>query len=850
MPLGTLGTGAVEVCADGRFRNLTINNNRSETNRILIAPHTFLAVGVRGGGETYRRRLQLSDPALPSGHALPPDGLRFRSHYPLVDCRVHDPGAPVEVVWSAFAPVVPYDYDASALPLFYLGIQISNVSGAVQEVRALLNWQNTCGQSASTAPEGLAIIVQDTIITQADLDRMKGGSSPDHERRLSSKTGQIEVHPTTVSTSGEVSPNALVFGDLRAVDANEDGQYCIATPWSPGVQTAVRVWDPEDTADASGFWDDFVLPGGYGGGASRSQGGARCGALANQFSLEPGQTRSVEFVVSWYFPRYVVNGAPSGNFYANNHHDARAVARTGLANSRYYFAAISGWQQRLASAEYPAAFVKRLLAGCEALSTNSLHAQNGGFGLVESADDLRVNYLRDRWFWSMGLLLFYPRLELDVLDRLIQRAVGGVQDSLRISEGLEMIGEGEFVAAGAAQVEGCAQLVIMAWRNFLFTGSLSFLNRVAPGLQRVLAAVIAQDKDYDGFPDIQHEAPGLNCAFANGLNVITAGLWIVALAAGERMARRLKLHEAAVYRQALERASRSFERYFWNTEFGYYTLYPDGRTDLVAASVWERACHVGQLHPFWVADFLGLEQLFPARHVVRALKCVEEHNRKDGQLRMISWPGGEVGAVPDDPPTGRGGVPIYNALRYACCRLQREPDVAVAALLEEGAPPAEMAHARHVSELSLWYLIMAVSDVRLDLADKRLILRLNPGERGHRKQVTLFTPNGFGAVSIHLNASEVLQCRIEFRMDIPQEIAAIQIHLPGETGDVQCRLDVEDGPISTNLNQGSEGAGTRLDVFPESKLAAPAFTLQLLGSDAGGAEASSKKQWIPRWLRR
>jgi uncharacterized protein (DUF608 family) len=849
IPLGTLGTGAVEVCSDGRFRNLTINNNRTESNRIPVAPHTFLAVCARGRDVSYCRRLQIADPGLPSGHALPQDGLRFRAHYPLVDCGVHDPGSPVEVVWSAFAPVVPYDYDASALPLIYLGIQVTNTSDEAQEIAALLNWQNTCGHSASTFPEHPANIVRDTLITQADWERMRGGGVGDNERRLSSKTGQMEANQAMEVRPGDVPPNALVFGDVRSVDSNEDGQYCVATPWNASVRTAVRVWDPENPTEEAAFWNEFALPGGHSGDESPGHGVPRCGAVCNHFRVEAGQTRSVEFVVSWYCPRYVVNGVAEGNFYANNHPDARAVARIGLTNSKYYFAAISGWQQRLASADLPAAFVKRLLASCEVLSTNSLHTRNGGFGLFESARDTRVNYLRDRWFWSMGLLLFYPRLELDTLDRVIQRVIGETDRSFRISEGLEGFGGGEFVAPGAAQVEVCAHLVTMTWRNFLFSGSLSFLNRVVPGLQSVLAAIIAQDKDFDGFPDIQHETPGLDCAFASGLNVITAGLWIVALAAGERMARRQKLHEAAVYKQALDRASRSFERYFWNTEHGYYTLYPDVRTELVGESPLQTACHVGQLQPFWIADLLGLEGLFPLRHVVRALKTVETHHWKDGRLTMLSWPGGD-GDESASPWSTVGGIHAYNALRYACCKLQQEFDGPIAEILGEtdvtegGVPP------RHVSDLSLWYLIMALSDVRLDLADKRLIVRTNPRERGHKKHVTLFTPNGFGAVTIHINQSGALQCLIEFRMDIPQELTSIRVHLPAGAGEVQCRLELEDGPVPTNVNVFSEASGTRVDVFPEAKLSASAFSLQLIGSGAEEPETSSKRQWIPRWLRR
>lgn len=847
MPLGTLGTGSIEICSDGRFRNLAINNNRTESGRIAVVPHSFMAVGARGREASYVRRLQLSESGADTGRFLGADGLHFRAHYPLADCRVNDPGAPVEVVWSAFSPVVPYDYDASALPLLYLGIQITNVTEESLDVSALLNWQNTCGQRTSALPAFFAPIVRETLMTQGDLERMKGPSGGDNERRLSSKTGHIESHQAADIKPGDVMPNALVFGDVRTIDSNEDGQYCVVTPWTPGVRPALRVWDPESRIEEEAFWRDFVVPGGYDSDGIGQSGIPRCGAVCNRFRLDPGQTRSVEFAVAWYCPRYVVNGIDEGNFYTNHYSDARSVARAGLANSRYYYAAINGWQQRLTASDLPSGLARKLFSSSEVLSTNSIHTRNGAFGLFESAGDTRVNYLRDRWFWSMGLLLFFPRLELDILDRLSQRLLDDGGRLFRISEGLEGFSEGEFVAPGAAQVEVCVHLVTMTWRNFLFGGSLSFLSRLAPRIQSALATLIAQDKDFDGFPDIQHEAPELDCAFASGLNVITAGLWIVALGAGERIARRQQMAEAAIYKQALDRALRSFEHYYWNAEFGYYTLYPDPRFKLSAESALQGACHVGQLHGPWIAELLGLDSLFPARRVLRAIEAIETHNRVGEELSALSWPGG---TAPENLNWNVGGaVQVYNELRYACCKLQQQPDGEEGALVQSVTQDTR-AILRHVSELAPWYLILASPAARLDLADKRLVVRPDMRQRGQKRNYTLYTPNGFGAVSVQSNPTGPIHCQIDFRMDIPQELAAIHVLLPEGISMSQCRLDLEEGPVPLNVNTFTTGKGTRIELFPETKLSASAFSLFLLAADGDANPSTSKTQWIPRWLRR
>lgn len=842
MPLGTLGTGAVEIGGDGQFRNITINNNRGEADRIAHSPHSFLAVRAHGAGGSWVRRLQIAGgPESWRDEGVAPGGFSFRRQYPVADCRLREPDAPVEVVWSAFSPVVPYDYEASALPLFYVGVQVTNPGAEALEVSALFNWENLCGRSARRQPPEPVSIRRETLITQADLDRMKQGGPADNERRLSARTGQIDPEPVIDFRALDMPPNALVFGGGE-VDANEDGQYCLATPWSATAQTSLRIWDPEDGNEQAGFWGEFRRAGQFEGGALVERGRPGAAAACSRFRLEPGQSRSVEFVLAWYCPRQVVAGVDEGNYYVNNYPDARTVARVGLSNSRYYYAAISAWHQRIAASELGPALTRCLLAGCEVLATNTIHTRSGQFGLFESAADPRVNYLRDRWFWSMGLLLFFPRLEMETLDRISQQMLDESGRHLRISEGIGGFQGGEYVPAGAAQVEACAQLVILAWRNFVFGGSLSFLNRAAPRLQAVLAAVIAQDRDFDGFPDIQFEAPGLDCAFARGLNVITAGLWLVALAAGERIASRLKLPEAVVYRKAVERAIKNYQRYFWNNEHGYYTLYPDARHQKGEPTALQTACHVGQLQAPWMATLLGLDYLFPGEQPRRALQTIETHHFSDAGMRTLSYP---AGGGEDTPGWDvADSVQRYNFLRYTCYRLMNDPSWTVP------VPPAGESSERHVSSFSFWYLVVSALPARLDLAEKRLVIRPDLRAAGQRSTSTLYTPNGFGAVTVHVGTADVFQCQIDFRMDIPQEIARIEVLLPAALAGVQCRLELEEGPAPVQHHATALGAEVRIEIYPEGKLSVSAFQLQLAGVSGEAMKEASKTPWIPRWLRR
>ncbi|MBX3176402.1 MAG: hypothetical protein KF886_03500 [Candidatus Hydrogenedentes bacterium] len=852
VPLGGLGTGAVELCADGRFRNLTINNNRTLAARIPLARHSFLAIRASGDGRTWMRRLQTPCAGEDAPHLLPAGALKFRGQYPQADYQVEDPAAPVTAVWSAFAPVVPYDYEASALPLLVLAVQVTNRSPSPCEVSVLFNWENTCGASAIRQPDAIPPITPDTLVTQADWDQMKQGGAEDHERRLRVSSGRIDDAAPRDIRPGDVAPNALVYGGLDTIQANEDGQYCIATPWSRAYRTSLAIWDPEDAEAAGRFWRQFEADGEVSGLGAPAV--ARAGAVCNRFTLGPGESRRVTFVAAWYCPRYVVNGVDEGNYYTNNYSGARAVALAGLADSAYLHSAVSAWQQRLHGADLPPGLARRLLAACEVLSTNSLHARDGAFGLMAGPHDPRVNYLRDRWFWSFGLMLFFPRLETEMLERASGRLLQPETRALRISDGLEGFNAPEFAAGGAARVEACAQFVLLACRNFRYGGNLAASARLLTPIQEAMAALLATDKDLDGFPDILDEEPGLDGASARGLNVITAGLWLVALHAAARLARREKRAEAALYQKASERASRAFERYFWNREHGYFQLYPKPALGLISETALAPACHLGQLFPIWIADFLDLPDVFSPARIARILEAAASRGLDHGRIRMLFLPDA-AGETPDTSAAGTGApalAEIYTGVAAHALARKHAPDSALCAQLPHAlmpGPPGEresMEPARALGALVLWYAVVP-DGAALVLSEKQLQLNLERFARGERRALTLYTPNGFGKVTVEVGGADAAYtCRMAYEMDIPQELASISISLPADVASARCRLYAGDETIPADTRR---DAGNRLIVTPRVKLSTSALQLRIgEGPEASGSEMGARKWTLP-WFR-
>ncbi len=863
VPLGGLGTGCLEFCDDGRFRNLSINNNRTAGRAIPLARHSFLAVRASSDEDIYLRRLQTPLDDGRDLYLLPPGGLQFRGLYPQADFNVIDSSAPLEMAFGAYAPVIPYDYEASSLPLIFIAAQVTNKTAAPLEVSVVLNWQNTCGQYGAEPPELLRPVSRELLITEEDWEQAKGNEGGDNERRLHADTGLVVQTHDNVFSREEIPPNALVFSDHRELDQNEDGEYCVVSRWKNDTHISQMVWDPESPGDQDRFWEQLAKTGTF----NSSQADAtvpRCGALCAKFSLAAGESRTVEFIVSWHGARYEVDGADLGNFYTNAHPHAVAVAKTGLLNGSYYHASVEAWRQRLSTAGFPQDLVKHVVAHSNVLSTNTLHGRDGAFGLLQGASDPRVNSIRDRWNWSMALLLLYPRLETESMERISQAAIAEDGQRLAISEGLERLCSPEYAGLGAAQVEAGANLVACTYRNYLFTGNLSAIAQLVPRMQQIMALLLTQDKNVDGFPDIQGEESELDGGFASGLNVITAGIWLVALHACEAMIRMGRMPATPLYRQARKLATQNFDRYFWNEEHGYYTLYPAARYELGSAHLLNQACHVGQLTAVWMADVLGLGSIIASSRLPRVLATLKTHNVRPGGFRTISWPAGDDGGTSQPVSTADN---IYGIVAYACVRLHRElfqhVYEGIAPLLDEyltgethalgPTVPQDTASdsQRHVGRLALWYLLVASPAVQMRLAEKCIVVSPDRRHDEESREHFLITPRGFGRVHVLVRREKPFRCAIKFEMDVPLELTSIRIHLDQNPGNVAGTFDLPEGAAPMRITTESVcDDGVVLRINPAVKSPLSSFELRLEETKTSPDGESSKKRWIPHWLRR
>ena len=868
VPLGGIGAGCVEMGMDGRFRNITINNNRVPTERIGLSAFSFVALRVKVGQQVYTRVLQRAEGGDlgPGGSGTPclsKQNYAWRGLYPASDYRLVDRDCAADLLWSAFAPVVPFDYDASTLPAFFLGAHVRNPTDETLEVSVVFNWENLCGRTRDNIPAEIAPVFPEYVEVERDTPVMRT------EDELE------EAAPPT--------PNALIFGPASRLSSNADGQYCLAAKTRDGLDISVFAWDHENTEDQRSFWEGFRYEGNLAGLRSASE-SSRSGAVCCAFQLPPGGQRRVDFVLSWYCPRFSVGQKNHGNGYTNRFSDSLEVARNGLEHVSYYFSAVKEWHRRVQSSSLPKWLNEMLINSSYVFSTNTVHTKSGLFGMMESPSNGKVCDWASRLYSSLGTLLFFPRLEKDELSLSCQARNDKVPEQLCQHLGVLALEGGAFDGSEDCQVNLWSQLVLASYRNYIFTGESVPAQEVFPRLRSSVVAILARDVDRDGLPEVGTDT-AYNGIRVRGLTSYTAGLWVVALRAYGSLAKHLgHIEEAKRFELVHRRASESFETWYWDGELGYYRFYfqPDSGSHVAmvdgnacgedAGMPSHRACNVGQLAGQWYADFLGFGDLFQRAHMTRAMKMILRYNATDSGMSDLCMP--SVAGVPNSESIRAGaeaveestfGWPGFSAGHFAALLIGR-------GLVREGFSILERqwnsihryrrkafdqpklwniaendtvggSLERHCSGLSVWYSLYAVQGFLLDVAAEYLRVMPNLSEDMEQLRAPLFTPNCFGMLTFRETRNGLYRQHLTVSFDSPVSIKVIELRVPLEVNSISVQCVTSTGAVTTECSLQTESHYQRLIVTPRHAITTSGEFVFEISEDVVEEAPAPRKGW-------
>lgn len=803
VPLGGVGAGCIEMGADGRFCNLTINNNRTTQERIPYAGASFLAIRAERREEKHLRILQ-SDSSIPfeSAGIKPPyveeKDIEWNPLYPVSAYQLKESnGFPLNVRWRGFTPIIPYDLEAATLPLLIVQLEIENPALHTFEFSAMFNWENLRGCTRDTWPD--------------DRGRISDFTSKDYDKHstLDAQSEGQEVSNTI----------GIVFGADEPNVTNADANYTLIGTAQGGAEPSFAAWDSRDEQSLRDFWRQFHDEGRLTDSISDDS-NAHCGAVCLSRTLRPGSRNTFYFLLGWFAPVYKVNGEDLGNGYALRFADSLDVASYGLDYCKYFSKTVDDWHRRFLTSSLPVWFTRMLFNSSYVLSTNSFYTTEGEFALMESPASPMTGVLDANFYASLGTLLFFPnlaQLELDLLSDIDTKGEPG-----RV---FRHLGRGTLRNPGyrdehATMLDLGAQQILLACRNYRMTGNRVRLMNIYPRLRETLTFALNFDRDGDALPDMDDGTSVFENWTFHGLSSYVGGLWIAAYQAFSYLANELGNKEDAERCDAyLQRARQEYEERLWNEQEGYYRLYHD---KTIQPPRRDDSCLTAQLTGTWMSQFLQLDShALDKRRVQRTLDTITQRNRtRTGVVKGTNANGkpceNELGVSGD--PRSQDSWSYYSVCHLACALVAHgRADTGLQILksirdrytkrrdLQFNQPlswdtandcPAGIEQDRHVGSLSVWNMLYALQGFLHSIPDDTLYLTPNLPTGIKYLNVPVFSPVSLGSLTFRVDDKEGYSQSAKLAFESPTHVRHIVLSIPstveGITVYLQCDGDTSE----------------------------------------------------------
>jgi uncharacterized protein (DUF608 family) len=352
-----------------------------------------------------------------------------------------------------------------------------------------------------------------------------------------------------------------------------------------------------------------------------------CGALGRTVSLKPGKSKTICFLLTWYFPlrlgdysrdtRHTIEKVGDeniSNYYTNMFEDAREV----VDYVRENYERLSGDTHLYHKTFYqdstlPWWMLERIGHTPSILATETVQwRKNGRFWGWEGVGCCGGTCTHV-WNYEQALARLFPELERTM--REMQDFGLGFQPDGMVSFRGEIYWEPQYAA------DGQAGTILKAYREHQIGEDDAFLRRNWPRIKKALEYCISHDANGDGLiEDRQHNT--YDCDFY-GANTMVGSLYLGALRAGEEMARLMDDDDFARQCRAIFESGSSItvERFF----DGEYFI-QDSEKSKDKNRQYGPGCLADQLFGQSWAHQLGLGHIYPPEKVKSALEAIYKYN--------------------------------------------------------------------------------------------------------------------------------------------------------------------------------------------------------------------------------
>ncbi|MBW4676444.1 MAG: bile acid beta-glucosidase [Desmonostoc geniculatum HA4340-LM1] len=558
-----------------------------------------------------------------------------------------------QLTCEQFSPVWAGNYQETSYPVAVFLWNAHNPTNAPITLGIMFTWENMVGwfTNALKSPQ---VQVRDDGSPVYEY-QPRWGESQGNYNHIVENTQQVACVLDRVA-----SEKPLEEGD---------GTWCIATLKDPRLEVFYHTrWNPAGTGEDvwQTFAEDGSLPN-YQDTTPVTENTQLGAAIALRFTLQPGETLEIPFVLAWdlpitefaaginYYRRYT-------DFFGKDGSNAWTIASTALEQYQTWRSQIQSWQQPILDRKDLPDWFKMALfnelydltSGGTLWSAASKLDPIGQFAVLECLDYRWYESLDVRLYGSFALLMLFPELEKLVM-RAFARAIPQGDDTPRII-GYYMTIKAESPlavrkAVGATphdlgapnehvwektnytSYQDCnlwkdlgSDFVLQVYRDFLLTGAedVEFLADCWNAIVQTLDYLKNFDLDGDGIPE-NSGAPDqtFDDWRLQGVSAYCGGLWLAALEAaiaisdvlltnrrGAENTEELRIQKST-YETWLKQSRPIYQEKLWNGQ--YYRLDSESGSDVVMA---DQLC--GQFY----ARLLGLPDIVPSDRALSALKTV------------------------------------------------------------------------------------------------------------------------------------------------------------------------------------------------------------------------------------
>jgi len=662
-PLGGIGTGFVEIRADGCFYEWQIFNsgpwamNARSTSAPPPPGPQYLQFLLRAKKDSEKvaevRRLYLrSDEnnlySLPFVQDV--ESIEYMAAYPITGLRYNDPTIPVRVSALAFSPFIPGNARESATPGFHVVYTLENPGDESVEVSLLGLLDNPLASALPdrrltnqvSQDDGATALLLNTG-TQSDFPSGIGnicfsvtGGDPSwicgtfreyllpglcrwETPRLNYMLLDI-MQPFAATghlpNTGRTTDPSIRLPSASEIDSASDTRVrqIIARLGTDALLNRVFT-DARSGGPAAGEREllhevrtNLIDK----AGKPRLTWGT--GALASTVRLLPGQKAEIRFTLSWYFPHHLTpDGHEIGHMYANWFHDAADVNRFLCARYGRHRSLTETFARTLCDTTLGDPMVFTWSSQLSTLVFNTWWSKSGEYAIWEGLGCCGLSTTDVDYQGSFPVVALFPELKLSQMRRIITRQNQLGQVPHNYAGNFD-----EVDPRGFARVDMNPQFVMMVLRDYLWTGDRDYLASMWPYVLRAIAFTQSLDSNGDGLPDRDTEFQSYDQWRMRGTPSYIASLWIGALHAAVAIGKALgETAQANSWNATLLQASASFDRMLFNGD--YYSLWVDGKLR-------DELCMTDQISGEWFTHLIGLPSSLSRGNLQRALGSIFRNN--------------------------------------------------------------------------------------------------------------------------------------------------------------------------------------------------------------------------------